>query len=105
METEPKNKEELIEWLKQEGYYNIREIPGQGLCGLREFIFTIGLCVKLDYYDYGGRYCYPKDIILESVVAIESWDGNDDPIGGWVKYKGKGGERRNPNKDNKQKND
>lgn len=94
-ETEPKNKEELIEWLKEQGYYNIREIPGQGLCGIREFIFTIGLCINLTYWDYGGRYCYPKSNLLEPLVAVESWDGEGDPPGDWIKYKGKGGERHN----------
>jgi len=101
MEEKPKSKEELIEWLKQEGYYNIKEIPEQGLCGLREFIFTIGLCTNLTHWDYGGRYCYPKDVILESVVAIETWDGKKDPAGSWIKYKGKGGERHNLNLTNK----
>ncbi len=36
-------KEELIEFLKKEGYYNLREIPNRGLCGLRQFIFTVGV--------------------------------------------------------------
>lgn len=91
------NKEELIEFLKSEGYYNIREVPGRGLCGLMEFVFTIGLCEGLDEHSYSGRYCYPKELIMESVVAIEVWDGMDDPIGGWIKYKGDKGERSNTN--------
>lgn len=90
------SKEDLIKFLEEQGYYNLREIPGKGLCGLHEFIFTIGLCVGLEQYGYEGRYCYPKQLIMESVIAIELWDGTEDPIGDWVKYKGEGGERLNP---------
>ena len=93
--------EEFIVFLKSEGYYNIREVPNRGLCGLREFITTIGLVEGLSRTGYAGRYCYPKKSILDSVVAIESWDGKDDPIGDWIVYKGNRGEYLNPNKKNK----
>jgi hypothetical protein len=91
------NKEELIEFLKKEGYYNLREIPNRGLCGLKQFIFTVGLVEGLTEGSYIGRYCYPNALIKESVVAIELWDGKDDPIGGWIKYKGVNGDYENPN--------
>lgn len=84
---------EKIEELKAHGYYNIREIPGRGICGLMEFLFTIGLCEGLTDIGYSGRYCYPKELILESVIAIETWDGQGDPKGDWIKYKGEKGER------------
>jgi len=90
------NKKELKNYLKKQGYYNLRQIPGKGLCGLYEFIFTIGLCTNLDEYGYEGRYCYPKHLIKDSIVAIELWNGKEDPIGDWIKYKGNGGERSNP---------
>jgi len=33
-------KERLINYLKSEGYSEIKEIPGRGICGLRDCIFT-----------------------------------------------------------------
>ena len=92
-------KEELIEFLKKEGYYNLREIPNRGLCGLRQFIFTVGLVEGLGEHSYNGRYCYPNELIKDSVIAIELWDGEGDPIGGWIKHKGFRGEYNNPNKE------
>jgi len=89
-------KEELIKYLETEGYKNIRDIPGRGLCGLREFIFTIGLCEGLTEHDYKGRWCYPKDLADEAIIAFLTWDGIGDPIGDWVKYKGMHEEYSNP---------
>jgi hypothetical protein len=85
----------LIDYLKTEGYYNIKEIPERGICGLRDFIFTCGLVIGMDEGGYFGRYCYRTK--QEAIDAIESWDGQGDPPGDWVKYKGNGGERSNPN--------
>jgi len=83
------DQKELIELLEKEGYQQIREIPGRGLCGIREFIFTIGICEGLTEHSYEGRWCYPKEIILEAAIAYGTWDGTSDPAGDWIKYKGK----------------
>jgi len=64
----------MIEYLKSEGYRELREIEGKGICGLMKFVFTTGL-----------------------VIGMNSWDGKGDPSGNWIKYKGTGGERENPN--------
>jgi hypothetical protein len=85
---------ELIEYLKSEGYYQLREIPGRGVCGLHRFIFTVGLMVGLDRTGYKGRYCYESN--AQAKEALETWDGIGDPSGTWIKYKGIGGERSNP---------
>jgi hypothetical protein len=96
-------KEELINQLKTEGYYDIRYIEGRGLCGLREFLFTFGLCYGLEENSYAGRYCYPKDSsslfgsAFVCVVALQTWDGKGDPVGNWVKHTGSEGEWSNPN--------
>jgi hypothetical protein len=91
------NNSELIKRLKAEGYYDIRYIEGRGYCGLREFLFTIGLCYGLEENSYSGRYCYPKNIENDSHIALKVWNGNSDPVGGWVKHKGIEGEWSNPN--------
>jgi hypothetical protein len=83
------NQEELIKYLESEGYSNIKEVPGRGLCGLRHFVFTIGLCHNLTRDSYEGRWCYPKNLPTDAIVAYEVWDGEGDPKGDWVKYKGR----------------
>lgn len=82
---------ELKKLLESEGYTDIKEINGRGLCGLYRFIFTTGLVTGLDSTGYSGRYCYSSK--ADALKALESWDGQEDPSGDWIKYKGKGGER------------
>ena len=89
-------KEELIQKLESDGYKEIREIPGRGLCGLRQFMFTVGLCYGLQEYSFEGRWCYPHEYALEALVALKVWDGKEDPAGNWVKYKGLDAEYSNP---------
>ena len=90
------SKEELIKFLEKEGYYGIKEVEGRGLCGLRQFIFTVGLVEGLSEHGYQGRYCYPNHLIRDAVVALAVWDGEEDPVGDWIKYKGIRGEYENP---------
>lgn len=77
--------------LQQEGYTELREIEGQGLCGLYRFLFTTGLVTGIEAHRYRGRYCYKEH--ADARNAIVHWDGKNDPSGPWIKYKGKGGER------------
>lgn len=81
----------LMSW-RREGYFNIRAIQGHGWCGLLRFIYTVGLCVGLaNDGTYFGRYCFHE--FSDAFRALFWWDGNGDPPGDWVKYKGKDGER------------
>jgi hypothetical protein len=95
-------KDELSKILKSEGYYEIREIEGVGICGLYKYIFTTGLTIGLNEIGYYGRYCYSTE--REALEALNSWDGKGDPEGLWLKYKGSGGERTNPLVENACKN-
>lgn len=85
---------EKIEKLKSEGYTNLKVIGGR-LCGLRRFIFTTGLVIGIGTHNYFGRYCYQNH--ADALDALNTWDGSGDPSGNWIKYKGEGGERCNPN--------
>jgi hypothetical protein len=87
---------ELISYLESEGYHQIKEIKGRGLCGLREFVFTIGVVEGLTEDSYEGRWCYPKENGAEAYLAMSIWDGESDPPGNWVKYKGRRGEYTHP---------
>ena len=86
--------EELIEWLGPQGYSNFRDIPGQGLCATMRLMFTYGLFVGITKEGYKGYYHYPFH--TDCIDAITDWNGDGDPPGYWLKYKGEGGERSNP---------
>ena len=79
---------------EEEGYKKVRFIPNRGLCGLKRFAFTTGLVIGLDEIGYEGRYCFANNSDAEKSFA--EWNGEGDPSGDWIKYKGQGGERSNP---------
>lgn len=92
---------ELTEQIKltlaAEGYKHLRYIEGRGICGIRFFVFTIGLCYGLDETGYAGRYCYPD--LCTAITGLEAWSGVDDPKDEyWIKHKSSAREYRNPNK-------
>lgn len=83
---------QLVRHLRELGYSDLAEKPGVGLCGLMEFMFTGGLVVGLGPRSYKGRYCY--ETLLEAKLCLDAWDGQGDPPGMWIKYKGAGQEER-----------
>ena len=85
----------LKEKMILQGYDNLREIDGIGLCGTQRMLFTTGLFIGLRSYEYRGRYCFHT--MKEATDALSKWDGKDDPHGNWIKYKGSPTERSNPN--------
>ena len=86
--------EQLIKKLEREGYHHIKEIPGRGLCGLMQFVFTVGLCYGIGEHGYEGRYCYPNEEAANAYIAFQIWGGKDDPQGKWIVHKGRGGDRQ-----------
>ncbi len=80
-----------IDELQAEGYWNLREVPGRGICGTYRFMFTFGVCWGIDNSGYRGRWCFATR--QEAETALADWDGEGDPPGSWLKYKGEGGER------------
>jgi hypothetical protein len=79
------------------GYKLVRRLPNGKFVGLSPQMFTIGLLVGLDETGYEYRYCY--DNWGEAIMAIETWDGTDDPPGNWIVRKGLGGgDYVNPNR-------
>ena len=89
---------ELIKFLEDMNCYEfLQEIPGRGICGLQRFIYTVGLVYGLDKIGYEGRYCFPLEKAQQAVIALQLWDGKNDPPFGWIKHKGRVGEYGNPN--------
>ena len=93
--TNSKPPEDLFNYLEGQGYANLRIIDGRGLCGLRRFMFTTGICEGLDEDGYTGRWCFETK--EEAKIEFDKWDGKDNPGGEWIKYKGQNGEYSNPN--------
>lgn len=87
---------ELVAYLGTQLYENFKQIPGRGLCATTRMLYTWGLVIGLDAAGSLGRYCFETE--EEAVAALNAWDGTGDPAGNWIKYKGIGGERSNPNK-------
>jgi hypothetical protein len=68
------------------GYTHLRKINGQ-MCGLQQFMFTVGLMVGLDEKGYERRYCFERH--EDAADALMRWDGNHHPDGPWIKCKGR----------------
>lgn len=80
--------------LESNGYFNLKEIEGRGVCGLLRFMFTVGLCYGLSENEYNGRYCYSN--LSDAKEALDNWDGVGDPKDVlWIKHKGIAGEYSN----------
>lgn len=84
----------LQEFLLTQDYFDLKEIPGRGLCGLHRMAYTVGLFYNLTKWDYKGRYCFHN--LAEAKEALNTWTGVDDPLGNWIKHKGER-EYSNPN--------
>lgn len=78
----------------ENGYTELREVPGQGLCGLLPFTFTWAIVVKLTPGGYARRYCYEHH--HDAAQALQAWSGAGHPSGPWIKCKGAGIDLLNP---------
>lgn len=95
---------EIQKILEDDGYSHLREIDGV-ICGLFPFMYTVGLMVniymegvlgrELSTYEY--RFCYPYKQAGQALLALKLFEYGKDPIGGWIKQKGYGIDRTNPN--------
>ncbi len=84
---------DLTDFLESQGYVAMRLMPDGSIAGINKFLFTYGLCTKLDFCGYEDRWCFDdKDDAIGSLLA---WNGLGDPPGNWKKQKGLR-ERHNP---------
>lgn len=67
------------------GYAACRVLPSGETAGLRQMITTVGLIVGIGPDEYRTRFCYPD--AASALDAIQSWDGQGDPPGPWIKEK------------------
>ena len=79
--------DDLLAYLKSEGYVCLRAISGD-VCGLQSQLFTTALIVGLTDISYERRYCYEHT--YEAIAALlEYSDTSNHPSGRWVKVKGR----------------
>ena len=76
-------------------FSDVRYLNNHGYCGLHRYMFTIGLVLNIDPFGYESRYCY--QYLIDAKKALAEWDGIADPSGPWIKHKGRGEDRTNPN--------
>lgn len=85
---------ELFEALTQDGYQHLRVLPNGLVIGTHKMLFTTGLFVGLDRTGYRYRYCYENE--NDAMLAATLWDGEGDPPLLWIKRKGLGEDKLNP---------
>lgn len=83
--------------VQENGYSEVREVPGQGWCGLLPFLLTWAVVVDLTPEFYGRRYCYEHQ--GDAALALQSWNGIGHPSGPWIKCTGAGIDFLNPELD------
>ncbi len=69
----------LEEIAHSHGYTNLRWV-GEALCGILPFLYTHGVCYRLDESGYRMRFCFETK--LQAVSFLETWDGKTLPIVG-----------------------
>jgi len=76
----------MIDFLLNEGYTDLVELPNGELGGLYNFLSTTGLVVGLTEHGYRVRYCFENK--SDARQALVTWDGEGHPNGNWIKAKG-----------------
>lgn len=87
--------DELRKFLTEQGYSGLTETKHYGIIGIRQFIFTFGLCVGLDRIGLDRRYCYTSlgfaqggliGLIMQDQLDLPPVDPDDEY---WIKCKGR----------------
>ncbi len=85
---------DLKEWLRGIRYGFLREVPGNGWCGITDMVLTWDLFCNVTESGYNGRYTYKTK--SSAIEALNTWDGVGLPPGRWIHYHGKDGYYGNP---------
>lgn len=91
---------EETEILKTAGYVLFKRTENGGIVGLYLYMYSLGLQNHIEvsevFNEYEDRYCYPiktTEMMTKAIKSFNEWDGVSTPSAGWVKYKGRKGER------------
>lgn len=82
-------KPEFHEFLVDNGYFNIRELPDGTVAGLYRLIFTTSIATGSDEFGWAYRWCFADPEVAASELAkLESMD--DEPTGYIARRGGRG---------------
>ena len=76
-----------------QGYLWPLEVRGK-MCAVRFLLTTVGLFVGITEQGYEYRYCFEE--MHEAIKALADWKDTEHPPGPWIKQKGLGKDRLNP---------
>jgi hypothetical protein len=73
----------LLEFLKDNGYRDLKVLPDDVIVGTLDLMFTRGLVIDLDWEGWGKRYCY-EDREQATLACNTLQSGDDEPMVGYV---------------------
>ena len=65
------------------GYTEVRNVSGQGWCGLLKFTFTWAIVVNLTPDCYERWYCFEQQ--ADATQSLSAWNGHVHPPWPWIK--------------------
>ena len=81
------NQSDLIEYLKEEGYDNLRVLEDNTIVGTCELFFTRAICIGLNRWSWEKRFCFrDKELAITELKKLVT--GDDEPTG-YVARRGK----------------
>lgn len=81
--TEPPELAEMLEFLRENNYENLRVLDDGVIVGTINLMFTRALCVDLNWDGWQDRYCY-EDRGLATLSCLSMQSGDDKPMSGYV---------------------
>lgn len=83
------NDQELLAFLKDNGYFHLRVLEDGAVVGLGKLMFTTALHIGLTELSWERRYCYEDPALAEKAIAALK-TGEDFPLEGYVAKRGIG---------------
>lgn len=72
--------EELLEWLAEEGYRNLRVLDDGTICGTIDLMYTRALFIDLTFHGWDKRFCFKDRLRAElELKLLKTID--DEPTG------------------------
>jgi hypothetical protein len=71
---------DLISFLAEQGYENLRELEDGTVVGTQELMFTTAICIDLNWQSWDKRFCFKeKSLAISEIAKLQTCD--DEPTG------------------------